>query len=51
VGTQVTAADVNGGQLKDVIIGNKKGVFVFLHEARKASREEWEKAQPHKTAP
>jgi hypothetical protein len=46
VGTQVLAADVNGDKLPDVIVGNKKGVFVFLHETRQVSREEWEKAQP-----
>ena len=46
VGTQVLAADVNGDKLPDVIVGNKKGVFVFLHEVKKASKEEWAKAQP-----
>ncbi len=46
VGTQVLAADVNGDKLPDVIVGNKKGVFVFLHETKKVSQEEWEKAQP-----
>ena len=46
VGTQVTVADVNGDHLPDVIVGNKKGVFVFIHEARQVSREEWQAAQP-----
>ncbi len=46
VGTQVMAADLNGDKLPDVIVGNKKGVFVFLHEKKQATREEWEKAQP-----
>ena len=46
VGTQVAAADLNGDRLPEVIVGNKKGIFVFIHEARKVSREEWEKAQP-----
>jgi len=46
VGTQVTVADVNGDKLPDVIVGNKKGTFVFIHETRKLRREEWEKAQP-----
>jgi len=46
VGTQVTAGDVNGDKLPDIIVGNKKGVFVFIHEAKKASQSEWEKAQP-----
>ncbi|MCF7675166.1 MAG: VCBS repeat-containing protein [Akkermansiaceae bacterium] len=32
VGTQVAAADLNGDGLPEVIVGNKKGVFVFMHE-------------------
>jgi hypothetical protein len=35
VGTQVLAADVNGDRRPDVVVGNKKGTFVFLNEARK----------------
>ena len=46
VGTQVVAGDVNGDKLPDVVVGNKKGAFVFLHGSKKATREEWEKAQP-----
>lgn len=46
VGRQIGVADVNNDKLPDLIIGNKKGTFVFLHETRKVSREEWEKAQP-----
>jgi len=46
IGTQVLAHDVNGDGLPDVIVGNKKGTFVHLHSAKKASREEWEQAQP-----
>ncbi len=30
VGTQVAAADLNGDKTPDVIVGNKKGTFVFL---------------------
>lgn len=32
VGTQVTVGDVNGDKRPDVIVGNKKGVFVHLRE-------------------
>jgi hypothetical protein len=32
VGTQVTPGDVNKDGKMDVVIGNKKGVFVFLQE-------------------
>jgi hypothetical protein len=46
VGTQVAAADLNGDKLPDVVVGNKKGLFVFLHEAKPVGRAEWEKAQP-----
>ncbi len=46
IGTQVTAADVNGDGFPDVIVGNKKGAFVHLQERKKVSKEEWEKAQP-----
>jgi hypothetical protein len=46
VGTQVIAADITNDGLVDVLVGNKKGHFVFIQEAKKVSREEWEKAQP-----
>lgn len=46
VGTQVVAADINGDKLPDIIVGNKKGVFVFIHKVKTVSRDEWEKAQP-----
>lgn len=46
VGTQVAAADLNGDKLPDVVVGNKRGVFVFLQETKSVSQGEWEKAQP-----
>jgi hypothetical protein len=46
VGRQIGVADVTGNGSPDIIVGNKKGTFVFLHETRKVSKEEWEKAQP-----
>jgi len=46
IGTQVLAGHINGGKLPDIVVGNKKGTFVFLHETRKVSKEQWEKAQP-----
>lgn len=33
VGTQVVAGDINGDGRPDVVVGNKKGVFVLLQEA------------------
>jgi len=46
VGTQLTVGDVTGNGLPDIVIGNKKGTFVFHHTARTASQAEWEQAQP-----
>jgi hypothetical protein len=45
-GNQFTVDDINGDGLLDIVIGNKKGAFVFLHETRKVTKEEWAKAQP-----
>jgi hypothetical protein len=46
VGTQVVAGDVNGDGLPDIVVGNKRGTFVHLHEKKTVTRQEWEKAQP-----
>lgn len=46
VGTQVLAADVNGDGRADLVVGNKKGVFVHTQTAREVSAAEWEAAQP-----
>jgi len=46
IGTQVVAGDVNGDGLPDIVVGNKKGTYLHLHQTRKASQAEWEKAQP-----
>lgn len=46
IGTQVLAGNINGDKLPDIVVGNKKGTFVFLHETKKVSKAEWEKAQP-----
>ena len=46
VGTQVLATDLNGDGEPDIVVGNKKGTFVHLHETKPVSKEEWEKAQP-----
>jgi hypothetical protein len=32
VGTQVAAADLNKDKLPDIIVGNKKGIFVFIRQ-------------------
>lgn len=46
VGTQVLAADVNGDGRLDVIVGNKKGVYVHTQTVKSVSDAEWLAAQP-----
>lgn len=46
VGTQVVVGDVNKDGLPDIVVGNKKGTFVHLHETKVVGAEEWQKAQP-----
>ena len=46
IGVQVVAADVNGDKYPDIIVGNKKGIFVHIGEAKKVSKEEYEKQAP-----
>ncbi len=48
VGTQVMAGTVSNPKHPDIVVGNKKGVFVFKHQVKKVARAEWEKAQPKK---
>jgi hypothetical protein len=46
VGTQVVATDINNDGLLDIVVGNKRGTFVQVHQKRTVTHEEWEKAQP-----
>jgi hypothetical protein len=46
VGTQVSVGYVSNRKYPDVVVGNKKGVFVFEHRVKQVTRAEWEKAQP-----
>src|SRR5688500_10190875 len=45
VGRQIGLGDVNSDGHPDIIIGNKKGAFVFTNQARSVARAEWERAQ------
>jgi putative membrane-bound dehydrogenase-like protein len=46
VGTQVVAGDLNGDKWPDIVVGNKKGTFVFIHETEEVDRAKWEAEQP-----
>lgn len=46
IGTQVVARDINGDKYPELVVGNKKGAFVFLHKAQKVSATEWKSQQP-----
>ena len=50
IGTQVVAGNILNPKYPDVVVGNKRGTFVFLHETKKVSRKAWEKAQPKPVA-
>jgi putative membrane-bound dehydrogenase-like protein len=46
VGTQVVSGDLNGDKWPDIVVGNKKGTFVFIHETQEVDKATWEKEQP-----
>jgi hypothetical protein len=46
VGTQVVAGFVSNKKFPDIVVGNKKGLFVLEHRTKKVSHAEWLKAQP-----
>jgi hypothetical protein len=46
VGTQVVAGRISSAEYPDILVGNKKGTFLFKHEAYAVSKQEWEKARP-----
>jgi len=51
VGTQVTATRVSNRKFPDLIVGNKKGLFIFRHETKKVNAAEWNAAQPRPLTP
>jgi len=46
VGTQVVVGKVDKDEYPEVVVGNKKGVFVLHHTAKAVSKEDWQKSQP-----
>ena len=43
VGTQVTVGNLSGGKYPDILVGNKKGGFVFLNQFDKIGKESLDK--------
>jgi hypothetical protein len=50
VGTQVVAGKITKDEWPDVVVGNKRGVFVSIQSVAKVSRSDFEKAQPKPVA-
>jgi hypothetical protein len=50
VGTEVTTGYVSSKKYPDIIVGNKKGVFIFEHQVKSVSKAEWREAQPRAQA-
>lgn len=46
VGTQLVVGDIDKDGLPDLVVGNKKGTFVHLHEKKTVTQAGWDKAQP-----
>ena len=51
VGTQVMAGFVSNPEHPDIVVGNKKGLFVFEHQVKRVSHAQWEQAQPKLVSP
>ncbi len=46
IGTQVLAKDIDNDDFPEIIVGNKKGVFVHRHKVKTMSRKQWDAARP-----
>ena len=50
VGTQVVAGDVMGHGRPDIVVGNKKGTFVFINQLDKLPKDTLEQMKPKEAA-
>jgi hypothetical protein len=50
VGTQVTVGKISGGSLPDIVVGNKKGGFVFINQIDKLGRDSLDRVAPKPVA-
>lgn len=46
IGRRLVSGDINGDGLVDLVVGNKKGTFVFTQKRRSVDQQEWDAAQP-----
>ena len=46
VGTQVVAGKISNKKFPDIVVGNKKGLFLLQHQTKRVSRKQWLDAQP-----
>ncbi len=51
VGTQITAGDISGNNMPDILVGNKKGTYIFFQSRVKVSKKAYDAAQPKKVKP
>ena len=51
VGVQVNAADATGDGLPDIVVANKKGIFVHTQKREQVPLAAWEEAQPRRRKP
>jgi putative membrane-bound dehydrogenase-like protein len=48
VGTQVVVDDLNGDKLPDIVVGSKRGIFVFTHRTKAIDEAAWQDLQPER---
>ncbi|MEQ8764159.1 MAG: DUF1080 domain-containing protein [Planctomycetota bacterium] len=51
VGTQLVTGDVDGDGLRDLVVGNKKGIFFLRHLSERVAPAVWQATQPQRITP